>query len=135
MSANILLTKLKRHKIDRIPTLYKDKKNSKFNPDVNVNYKKDLKEREKNIKPLNYQINIEKIKETKEDLNKLLMEKMKQRDETIDIPKNIKKKKIIDNSSKDYITHKMDAKKIIEDTEKKLEENKKITMSILNKYS
>lgn len=108
---------------------------NKFNPDIPVKYQDDKNIRNKTIKPSNFKIDNNIILDKKEDLNNLLQDKIKERNNKIKIPEKIIKKRILtSNSVTNYETHKQTADEVKKIFEKKIEKGKEEKSAILDFY-
>lgn len=109
---------------------------NKYNPDIPSKYQNDKNTRNKIIKPSNFKIDNNKIIEKKENLNTLLKETIKDRENKIDIPLKVVKKRIINtNKINEYTTQKSTVNELKKKHEKYLEEGNKVKNSILDFYN
>jgi len=107
---------------------------NKFNPDVKIKFQEDKNTRIKVIKPSGFKIDNNPITEKKEDLNKLLQNRISERNEKIDVSKKPFKKRILSNGTEDYQNQKETINELKKLMDEKIKKGKEANDAILSHY-
>lgn len=108
---------------------------NKSNPDVPSKYQEDKSLRKNMIQPANFKVDNIKIAFEEKPINDLLKKELLKRNEKVEIPKHKVKRRILNKHIEDYSEQKDVVVTNKEIQEKKIEEGRKTTQSILDQYS
>lgn len=144
MNRNILLAR-KQNKQKQIEMLKKLKKHNeelkkqnidpeKFNPDIPVKYQDDKHKRDKIIKPSNFKINNDIIVEKKTDLKNDFEKILQERNEKVQVPNNVPRKRILGGLVGSYNDQKDTIKEMKIQSDKLKEKGKLANDAILSFY-
>lgn len=107
----------------------------KYNPDIPLKFQKDKHIRGNLIKPSNFKINNNKIKENKEDLSKKLQEIINDRNKKLAIEKKVSKKRIITPNVTNFYQMKTIVNELKKENEERIKIGKETNDAILSYYT